>query len=369
MLKIVYAISLISGTIIGVGLFALPFLTLKVGFWIILVYFAVAGTISILIHYFLGEVSLQTPDFVRIPGFAKTYLGNWGYRVALFSGISGMFGACLAYLLVGGEFLGAMLAPIFGGGDNFYTLIYFAAGALLVFWGIRAIEKVQFWGLILFLLTLIGIFFRGWEHLSLANLSISQIDSSYLFLPYGVILFSLWGLPLIPEAEELLGSRRMALRKIIPLAIIIPAVIYLLFIFLVLGITGEATTTSALTGLQGLFGNGVTAMILFFGVITTFTSFIALGLTLKKIFWYDLEVKKNLSWLIACFVPLLFFLAGFKDFIIVIGFVGAVALAIDGILVLLMYQKIKPGKLKIVTYPLIFALALGMVYELVYILI
>ncbi len=366
MLKIIYATSVIVGTIIGVGIFAIPFLTLKVGLWVMLGYFFVLGIVAILIHYFLGEVVLQSPDFVRIPGFAKIYLGKWGYRIALISGILGLLGACLAYLILGGEFLAAILIPIFGGSVEMYTWLYFTLGAILIFVGIKAIDKVQFWGIVLFLLVLVGLFFRGRDHIDISNFLVFDIDRSYIFLPYGVVLFSLWGLSLVPETEELLGKQRLLLRKIIPIAIIIPIIVYIFFTFIILGITGEATTESALTGLQGIFDSGTTAMILFLGVITTFTSFIALGLTLKKIFWFDLKIQKNLSWFIACFIPIFLFTIGFKDFIRVVGFVGAVMLAVDGILVTLMYQKIKPPKVRFITYPLIVGLILGIVYELIY---
>ncbi|PIR07544.1 hypothetical protein COV54_00500, partial [Candidatus Jorgensenbacteria bacterium CG11_big_fil_rev_8_21_14_0_20_38_23] len=69
-MKLIYAIATLSGTIIGVGLFALPYITLKVGFWVMLCYFLVLGALVILIHSFFGELALKTPDYKRLPGFA-----------------------------------------------------------------------------------------------------------------------------------------------------------------------------------------------------------------------------------------------------------------------------------------------------------
>ena len=73
-MKIVYAIATLAGTIIGVGLFGLPYLTLQVGFWVILGYFFVLGVLTILVHSFFGELALKTPNFKRLPGFAKLLL-------------------------------------------------------------------------------------------------------------------------------------------------------------------------------------------------------------------------------------------------------------------------------------------------------
>ncbi len=373
-MKTIYAIATLSGTIIGAGLFALPYITLKVGFWVILGYFLVLGSLAILIHLFFAELALKTPDFKRLPGFAKIYLGNWGKNIAYISTILGLFGVLLAYLILGGEFLSElakMISPALGENTLFYTLFYFIIAAFLIFYGIKAIEKVEFWGLVLFLVILFVIFFRGAHFINIENLFIGQWSIgkgqwSNLFLPYGVILFSLWGAALIPEVEELLGERKKTLLKIIPIAILIPAVIYLFFIYLTLGITGIQTTKEALSGLKNVLGNGIVVLALLFGLLTTFTSFIALGLTLKKVFWYDLKFPKTLAWAITCFFPLILFLIGIKEFIPVIAFVGGIMLGIDGILILLMYRKINPKKLLV--YPLVLILLAGIIYEITYFL-
>ncbi|KKN87667.1 hypothetical protein LCGC14_0257180, partial [marine sediment metagenome] len=121
MKKVIYAISILSGTIIGVGLFSLPYITSKVGIFVMLGYFLVLGALVIILHLFFGELSLRTPDFKRLPGFAKIYLGKWGQLVAYISTILGLFGALLAYLIIGGQFLESLLSPFLGGNSLFYT--------------------------------------------------------------------------------------------------------------------------------------------------------------------------------------------------------------------------------------------------------
>jgi hypothetical protein len=210
---------------------------------------------------------------------------------------------------------------------------------------------------------LFAIFFQGKLFITIENLFPSP-DISYIFLPYGIILFSLWGAALIPEVEEMLGKEKNLLLKIIPITILIPMVVYLFFIYLILGITGTQTTESALTGLRNVLGDGTVSLALIFGLLTTFTSFITLGLTLKKVFWYDLKIGKNIAFAITCFVPLVLFLIGIKQFIPIISFVGATMLGIDGILILLMYRKIKPKQ--ILVYPLFLILFSGIIYEIIY---
>ena len=371
MKKTIYAIATLSGTIVGVGLFSLPYIASKVGIWVILGYFLILGSLVIILHLLFAEVALKTPDFLRLPGYAKIYLGNWGQKIAFFSIILGLFGAILAYLIVGGKFLTVLFEPILGGNDIIYTLFYFSLGAILIYFGIKTIAKIELFGLILFFLILAVIFLRGLPFIKVENFfPEGGLQMQFLFLPYGLILFSLWGAALIPEIEEMLGRKKALLKKIIPIAILIPIICYLIFIFLVLGITGQKTSKEAIIGLGNFLGADIIRLALLFGILTTFTSFIALGLTLKKVFWYDLKIPKDIAWLIACFLPLFLFLAGFKDFIKVIGLVGGVMLAIDGILIILMYLVCKKipriSATFFLTSFLILIFVLGIIYEIFY---
>ena len=361
MKKSIYALATLSGTIIGAGIFSLPYIASKVGIEIMLAYFLVLGPVAIIVHLFLGELSLKTPDFLRLPGFVGFYLGDKAKTVALISSILGIFGALLAYLIIGGQFLAAL--------SNcsvlLCTFVYFIGGVFFIYFGIKTISKIELAGLILFFFILIGILFRGWTSFKLDNL-FPMSDPNYFFLPYGAILFSIWGASLVPEIEEMLGGKKHLLKKIIPIAILIPILISFLFIILVLGITGSQTTETAIDGLYSVLGNGIISLGLLFCLFATFTSFITLGLTLKKIFWYDLKIEKNKACLITCFVPIFLFLIGLQNFIQVIGLAGGILLSIDGILIILMYRKLNKKQFRFLTIPLILLFVLGIICEIIY---
>ncbi len=363
-----------SGTIVGVGIFALPYITMRVGIWVVLFYLAILFPLAVIVHYFFAELAIHTPDFKRLPGFAKIYLGKKGEIISRIIIVIALLGTVLAYIILGGEFLYEFFYPFFGGNVFLYTLLYFLFGSTVIFFGIKAIAKIQFFGLLLFFLILLFVFLKGFPFFELNDLFLRTGDYSDFFLPYGVILFSLWGAVIIPEVEESLGEEKEILRKIIPFAILVPAIVSLLFTVIVLGITGINTAESALVGLRDIFDNGVVSIILLFGVLTTFTSFIVLGLTLKKVLWYDMNFSKNNAFLIACFLPFLLYLAGMKNFIAVIGLVGAVMWAGEAIIINLMYrkfylknpEKIKYPKLRFLVFPLIIFFALGIFFEIYY---
>ncbi len=157
-------------------------------------------------------------------------------------------------------------------------------------------------------------------------------------------------------------GKKKNLKKIVVLSTIIISVFYLLFILLILGITGGQTDQTALTGLQKFLGNGVALVCLFLGTVTTITAFVAQGIVFKKVLIYDLKIKHWQAFVMTCFTPLILFLLGLKFFIPLISLTGAFVLGVDGIFILLMYKKI--GGKTIVIYPLSLVFLFGIVYEI-----
>jgi tyrosine-specific transport protein len=377
---ILFPLSVLCGTIIGVGVFGLPYITSKVGFPIMALYFLILGSLVALIHYFFAEISLKTPDLKRFPGFVEFYFGKPLARFAFFFAILGNLLTNLAYLIVGGSFLKELFQPVFNQGESFWVLVYFLLGIIFVFFDISLIKQIEFLGFLGFFLVLFLIFFENFKKINL-NYLFPSPDFSQIFLPYGAILFSLWGADLIPEVEEMLGQKKFLLKKIVPLSILISTLVYLFFIYLVLGISGPKTSENSLSGLNEVLGGGIVSLTLIFGILTTFTSFIALSLNLKKIFWYDLKLRKNFAFILSSFPALFLYFLGIKNFISVIGFVGSVMLAINGIFILAMKIKTQNSKRKtqkfrtenlknriekILIFLLIFVLILGIFYEIFY---
>lgn len=361
----IFPVATLSGAIIGVGFFSLPYIALKVGAWLMLLYFIALGSLVVLVHLIFGEVALLTPDFKRFPGFVKFYLGKWPGFLYLVSTISGSFGVLLVYLIIGSDFL----INIFGGSQLTSALIFWGLITFIIYFGIKIISKIEFGVIIFLFLVLFLIFINGFSQIKLSNIFVFPPrgippSGTNLLLPYGPIIFSLWGMGIIPEIEEMLGKNKKNIKKIIAISFLVVSTVYLFFTFLILGIAGENTTETALTGLKNYLGPIAFSFSLFLGVITTFTASVMLGVTLKKVFIYDLGIKKTPAWLITCFTPLVLFLLGLNSFIGLISFVGGVLLGIDGILILLMYRKI--GGKKIVIYPLSLIFLLGIIYEIAY---
>ena len=362
----IFPVATISGAIVGVGFFSLPYIASKVGIWLMLFYFIVLTFLVVAMHLIFGEISLKTPDFKRLPGFVKYHLGKWPSRVSLITSTAGLFGLLLVYLVVGSSFLTNIFSPKFGGTQFHYALIYFCVAVTVIYLGIRVISKVELAVICFLLVSLIFIFLKSFSQIKFQNILLPGTESGILslFLPYGPIIFSLWGAGIIPETEELLGKSKKTIKKVIVIATLIPAIIYILFTVGVLSISGNQTTESAFLGLESFLGSGVVSVGFLLGAITTFVGFVISGLTLKKVLMYDLKIKQFPALIITCSVPLILFLLGLNSFIYLISFMGGVLFGIEGIFILLMYKKI--GGKKFIIFPLTLVFVFGIIYQLVY---
>lgn len=378
--NIFYATSTLVGTIVGVGMFGLPYVASQAGFSVGVFFLLALGGITILVHLLYGEVVLRSREPHRLVGFAKLYLGAGASRIAAFSNVVGFYGAILAYMIVGGSFLHILFGKFSGVSRDEWVFLFYLVGVMFVFFHVRSVAKVEFY-LSLFLIgVVLFLFAKSIPFIQANNFSSMSWDPRLFFLPYGVVLFSLAGAAAIPELKDILGGKELRhLKPAILMGTAVPLFLYILFMFSVVGVIGSATHREAIPGLEGVLGEGVLILGSLFGVVAVFTSLLVIGLNLKEIFWYDYHVPKHAAWFLVVIVPLVLYTAGFKNFIETIGFVGAIMGGIDGILIILIHTAAKKRGERTPEYEITFPLLvsfflmgvfiLGIIWEISYLFI
>lgn len=283
----IYPIATMAGSIIGVGFLALPYLALQVGIMPMLFYFVVLTAVITYLHVMFGTVALHTPDSKRFPGFVGFYFGRPMELFTLLLMIVGAYGVLLVYIIIGWDFLTTLL--------NLQNVSWPA-------------------------------------HLNFHNLFLpaQQTGVKAALLVFGPILFSLWGTGMIPDVEEQVRSDKKLLYKSIIVGTCIPAVLYVLFMVIVLAITGAATTPSALVGWSVILG-----------LITVSIAFVVQGNILREILIYDLGISRPVALGAAFLPPVALFIFGITQFIPVISFIGTCLLPLNALLIILMYIKVK----------------------------
>lgn len=318
----------LTGMIIGVGIFGVPYVVAQAGFYLGLVWIFGIGILTLAVHLFYGQVVAATPGRHRLPGYADRYLGRHFKHLAATCEVIGYWGAQIAYIIVGGYFL----SLLFGGNTALvFSTAMFVFTAMIALFGVRILGRVELWMTGLLLLTVLVIVAAGAPSVRAVNLT--AVNVSLWSLPFGIVLFALTGASAIPEMFDIAGRRRGTFSRSIILGSIIPIIITALFAWVVVGITGVSTTKAALDGLQAFLPPLVMKLGILFGFLAVITSYMVLALYLKELFAYDYRIKEFPAWFAGVCVPFVFFLAGARDFIRVIDLTGGIFTAFVSVII------------------------------------
>lgn len=368
------ALSTLVGTIVGAGMFGLPYVVAKSGiapglFWLV----SLGGTV-LLVHLMFGEVALRTQGKHRLIGYASLYAGDWAKKLVTVSTVVGVVGALLAYIIIAGDFLHLVFGSFVQVPHFPFAVAFWFCCSFFILRGIQTIAKMELVMNVALFAVMAGIFAFALSHVQPANLRL--LDRAHVFLPYGVVLFTFWGLSAIPEIAELFknSAEKRRLDNLIVWSSLLSGTLFLLFTLFVVGVSGQATSQDALSGLVPFLGEKVVVLGAVFGLVAIAASFLVLGNYLKNSLSYDYGIPSGAAAAFALGTPLALFLLNLREFIVVIGVVGALVAAMEGSLVVLVWSRAKTRGERIPEYnlrvprvlipALVLLLVLGAVLEL-----
>ncbi len=341
------AVAMLVTSTIGVGFYGIPFAFQKAGFSFGLLFFGLVVALMLLTNLLYGEVILRTHHRHQMVGYVNKYLGPWARRINLFIFWVAIYGAMIAIIIISGDFLANILSFYLNFSPVIFSTLFLIFAASLVLAGLKTVSRLDFLMMLIFC-GIVGLIAAvGFNNIQLVNYSFALTD--FWFLPFGVILFSLSnsGIPLLREV--LVGQER-SLKKAISVGTLIPAGLYLLFTFLVVGISGEITSPDSISGLLGFLGTKIVVIGSVLGFLTSTTIFINIATALKESLDEDFKIKNRAVWLFALVPPYLLFLSGIRNFIDIISLVGGVAVSIHSILLIFLYAKAKKSGERVPEY-------------------
>jgi len=333
------AAALLAGTTIGSGILGVPYAIARSGLLPGLLYLFGLGGAMLLLNMLFATVVEKTKDVKQLPGYVSYYLGSrlrWLMIVTLL--VLG-YGALTAYTAGSG----AALADIFNVSPVFTRLTFLLAAGICVAIGVKTVSKLELFLVILITLLIGGVGILALSHTSFTFPDVSSDGNTAqaLLAPYGVVLFAYLGFSSIPELRMTLRQTPEAIYRAVFTGTVLPIVLYTLFVLAVLGLTGSDTTRVATIGLGEALGPTVAIAGNLFAVVAMFTSFLALALVVKNMFELDLDLDSTRSVLLTFLPPILILSLGGDDFISILGVTGAISGGTMGILIVLMFIKIK----------------------------
>jgi amino acid permease len=366
------SVGMMIGAIVGVGVFGLPYAFSQSGFPLGIIELIVVGGMLVIMQLMFAEVAVQTPGQHRIVSYVEIYVGKFWSRIMMGAMSFGVWGAMIAYMIVGGEFLRILFEPLFTLDTTFYSLLIGGVASALIFGGLKVASKIEVIIVAVLLFLFAFIILASLPHVEFANLN--TINMADWFTPYGVILFSMAGIGIVPEIKDVLGKKhKREIGRVIVVSMSIIGLLYALFAFAVVGVTGPETSQTAFEALVPVLGDTFRVLATLLGAITIVSIYMMLGIQLTNTLKFDFHLPHTMSWLITCGVPIGLFLFGVREFIDVIGFVGGVFVGIMGMLIALTYWRMRRSPIcrshhclnfpAPLTWTLILIFLLGIVYE------
>ncbi|OGF69922.1 hypothetical protein A3H65_02670 [Candidatus Giovannonibacteria bacterium RIFCSPLOWO2_02_FULL_45_14] len=334
-MKTLEGFGILVGVIIGAGIFGLPYSFSGAPLsWNIFLFLGVF-CLSVLLHLLFAGIIYTTPGKHRFPGYVQIYLGPRAETIATIFAALSSYGAMLAYGILGATFL----QNIFGIDFFIGGILFFILGGALFFLSIDEIGKINFYLTLPLVCFILLMAFKIFPDIHPENF---LVDGHSWFLAYGILVFAFGGYSALPDLRDILGARNRSLpKKIILWSLVAAALVYLVFIFTVLGVSGSFVTPDAISGLPSALGKGILVIGSLIGIFTVFRAYIGFGADLKLTYKYDYEIREVSAWFLSFLPPIFLFILGFVDLVRVLSVVGSVGLGIFAVFILLMVWERK----------------------------
>lgn len=362
----VLSVGLLAGTIIGAGIFSLPYLFSRVGIILGITYLFVFSGVYIAFYFMYSSLLLKEEkphDFFKL---AEKNLSAPYSKIASFFAICELLFVLVVYLILAEKFLDFSL----GINGIFSVCLFWALCSIFMFVRLRWLEIIEVLSTFSIIALIIFIFFLGGTTTNIPNLSFfpETFDWRLLLLPFGPLLFSFSGRSaiskMVEEYRKTKGSKNeFSIKTSFIWGTLIPAAIYFFFVLGVFRLGGNISpdTLSGLTFLPPI----ICGLLGLLGLIALWDSYFVIGINIKDILVLDARWPRWVGFGVPLFLPLVLYFFGLKDLILVLGLAGGIFTACAGIFVTRMWQNAFPlNKFTKASHVLYIVFSIAIVYEI-----
>ncbi len=329
--------SVLASTIIGAGVFSLPFVFSLAGWGTGILYLVAGAGVFYLVHKMYADIILRSKKKYKFVGYARFYLGETAAGAAVLATGLGAILTLTVYLILGARFLNIIFPSL---PESAGWWIGWVLGSLAIYLKIGKMARLEFLITAGMFLAIALVFFLGMEQGPNKIFDRPMVNPLLILLPFGPVLFSLSGRSAIPAVIEYSNGKETLkkINRVIGIGSAMPAAVYLLFTVGMIGLL-ETTTSDSIKGITSM--PRMMAMIVsVFGILSIMSSYIVVGLSIKQIAEDDLQFSKVFSFAAAVAAPMILLYAGLNNFFQTVTIAGGVFLAAESIIIILIWQKL-----------------------------
>ena len=347
--------SMMAGTIIGAGMFSLPFAFLRSGLIAGFSFLFLFALLYAIIYFIYSDIILKTEGDHRFIGYAKIYLGTTGFWSAFLISLVQLFFVLTIYLILAPSF-----TKIFIGGSNLSHLLFFwIIGSLVILLSVRKIALSEFIIVAGMFLIILMVFLFGGFNINLNFLKNISFGSN-AFFAVGPVLFALSGTLAVPEVVSYFsaiggslpagkhgasggkesGVSLTSLKKSLALGSFLSALAYAGFVVGILGLS-KVISEDAVSGLIGFVPQWFLIALGILGFLSLISSYIVVGLNVRKILEKDFSFPSFWAMSLVVFIPPILYFLGFQSFVGAVSFMGSVFTPIEILLLVLIWLRVR----------------------------
>lgn len=337
----VLAVALLAGTIIGAGIFSLPYLISRTGLVSGFFYFLFFGCVYYVVHRMYADVLVVTGSKHQFLFVMQRFLPRFAARILGSAVFLELILVLVVYLILAPSFLSLIAG---GSGSIIPVILFWVVSSLFLFARLSWIGWAEFSGVVAIVAIVAALLWKGWGA-GITTPAFSPFSLAGFLLPIGPLLFSLSGRPAIGKVVEewekaKTGWRPFSLGSSIAWGTLIPVGLYMLFVLGILSITPHpsADSLSAFVGLSPVLSTLVGAL----GFLTLWTSYGMIAVNIKDTLHDDLRTGRWIAFAVPVCVPISLYFLGVNHFFGVIAFVGSVFLGLEGIAITWIWLKAFP---------------------------
>ncbi|OGG37992.1 hypothetical protein A2127_02245 [Candidatus Jorgensenbacteria bacterium GWC1_48_12] len=356
------SVGLLAGTIIGAGIFSLPYVINQIGLIAGVFYLAFFAFVYFLIFLMYAALLQTSEEEHRFIFLARKFLPKHLAGFASLTAVLDLIFTLTVYLILAVSFLGLItdLPPLVA-----LTAFWFF-GSVFIFAKLSFQGAAEVLGTLAILAIVVLVFFSG---SGLPDVPLfREINFDKLLLPFGPLLFAYAGRVAISRIigeyrKEKSAGRPFSMKKAILAGTFLPTVVYLIFVFGVLRLAPDVSP-EALSSLSFL-PSSVLSLLGALGILAVWTSYFMIGADVRENLKYDLKIPKWVGSLVVLVFPLALYFAGFQEFLTVLSLTGGVFLGLEGIFIIAMWRRAFPShRLRHFVFPLYLVFFLALIYSL-----
>lgn len=355
---------LLAGTIIGAGIFSLPYVVNQIGLITGIFYLIFFAFVYFFVYLMYAALIKTSEEEHRFFYLAEKFLPRGFAGLASFIILAGLILTLTIYLILAISFLNLIveiprLLALF---------LFWLLGSVFIFLKVNWQGTVEIFGTLAILAIVILIFFSGGASFPATPL-FKELDLTKILLPFGPLLFAYAARVAISKVVDeyrLAKSkgRGFSLNKAIFFGSFLPALVYLIFVFGVLRLAPDVSP-EAISSLRFL-SPAIIFLLSILGVLTLWTSYFMIGSDVRETLKYDLKTPNWLSSLVVLILPVALYLVGFQNFLVVLSFTGGVFLGLEGIFIITMWRRaFLQNRWHLMSWPLYAVFVAALVYQIV----